>query len=122
MPAPSAPQNTSFSPALNRRAGACLDLMKPPPCLNHSMSVLSGMLSLMNIATISTNDEREAREVVHVLGGFRYHAERVVANQRQQQMLFEGDVQPGEAENDERGGGEPMREPLDHLEADHLAS
>src|SRR5262245_66505609 len=63
MPAPSAPQNTSFSPALNRRAGACLDLMKPPPCLNHSMSVLSGMLSLMKIATISTRPTTNAKLV-----------------------------------------------------------
>jgi hypothetical protein len=43
------------------------------------------------------DDECEAREVVHVLGDFRHHAERVVADQRQQQMLSEGDVQPCEA-------------------------
>jgi hypothetical protein len=41
-----APEHQFFA-ASNRRAGACFDLMNPPPCLNHSMSVLSGMLSLM---------------------------------------------------------------------------
>src|SRR5260370_24859402 len=53
-PAPRANQNTSFSPGLKRPDGACFDLMKPPPCLIHSMSTFCGMLSLIQIATIST--------------------------------------------------------------------
>jgi hypothetical protein len=54
MPTPRASQNTTFSPALNRRAGGCLDRMKPPPCLNHSKSISSGMLSLSQSAAIRT--------------------------------------------------------------------
>src|SRR5262249_62087161 len=69
-----------------------------------------------------TDHEREAREIVHILRGLREYAERAVADQRQQQMLSEGDVQPGNAENDERHRGEPMRKPLDCLEAWHLTS
>src|SRR6476469_9937818 len=46
-------QNTIFSPALNRRAGACFDAMNPPPCLSHSISTLSGMLSFSQSIGIS---------------------------------------------------------------------
>src|SRR5262245_13717551 len=69
-----------------------------------------------------TDEECEAREIVHILGGLRECAEGVVADRWQQQVLSEGDVQPGNPENDERHRGKPMREPLDCLEARHLAS
>src|SRR6267378_6608299 len=53
-PAPRANQNTNFSPALKRPAGACFDLMKPPPCLIQSMSTFCGILSFIQSAAIST--------------------------------------------------------------------
>src|SRR5260370_16892198 len=54
-PAPRENQNTSFSPALKRPDGARFDLMKPPPCLTHSMSTFLGALSLIQSATINTS-------------------------------------------------------------------
>jgi hypothetical protein len=77
-PAPIAPQNTSFSPALKRRAGACFDLMTPPPCLN------------LNEGPQDQHDpqyEREARDIMCVFGGPRERAEGIRSQGRALMVL-----------------------------------
>ena len=66
--------------------------------------------------------EREAHEIVGVFGGLRERAKGVRSDQRQQQLLPEGDVEPGQAQNDERHRRQPMHEPLERAEAQDLAS
>src|SRR6202035_2827983 len=52
--------------------------------------------------------EREADEVVHVLRRLRDVGERFGADERQKHDLAEGDVQAGQAEDNERDRRQPM--------------
>ncbi len=55
-----------------------------------------------------TDDEREAHEIMGVLGNLREGAERFGSDNRQKQELSEGDIQSRQAENDERDCCEPV--------------
>ena len=108
---------------MNRRAGACLDSTQtsalPKPL---DVDLVRDVVLDQDCYDQHEAEHEEAREIVCIFGSLRERAERIVANQRQQQPLPEGDVQPGNAENEERDRVEPMREPLERLEAQHLAS
>src|SRR4029453_11274141 len=64
--------------------------------------------------------KREADEVMRILGCLREAAKRLWADHWQEQDLAEGDVQTGQAENNEGSGRQPMRESLKSVEAVHL--
>ena len=61
--------------------------------------------------------EGEAEIVVRVLRPFRPGAERFRPHPRQQQAAPEGDVEAGDAEDDEAHRGQPMDEALEGVEA-----
>src|SRR5882757_5509328 len=64
--------------------------------------------------------ECEAGEIVQILRNLGDIRERIRADQWQQQNLPEGDVEAGQAENDEGCRRQPMRKTLKGLEADDL--
>src|ERR1700704_4602754 len=66
--------------------------------------------------------ERKGHEIVRVFGGLRERAEGIRSDQWQQQPLSEGDVQPGNPENAERGRRQPVGEPLERIETRYFAS
>ena len=61
--------------------------------------------------------EGEAQIVMRVFRPLRPVGERSGPHQRQQQRLAEGDVEPGDGENDEAGCGHPVHEALEGREA-----
>ena len=61
--------------------------------------------------------EREAQIIVRVFRPFRPGGEGLRAHQRQQQRPAEGDVEPGQREDDEAGRRHPMHEPFERIEA-----
>src|SRR2546423_12856153 len=63
------------------------------------------------------DDERKAGEIMNVFGGLRDAAEGVRAEHRQEQNFSKGDVQPGQAEDDEGHGRPPVRGGLESAEA-----
>ena len=97
--------------------------MNPPPLAEPFDVELFRDVVLMTDADDQhdAEHEREAGEIVGVFGGFRPRAEGVGADQRTEQQLSEGDIDPGQAENQERGGGEPVDEALEPVEARHPA-
>ncbi len=66
--------------------------------------------------------EGEAEIVMRVLCPFRPGAEGLRTHPRQQQRTAEGDVEAGDAENDEGRGGQPMHETLEGVETHHGAA
>ena len=66
--------------------------------------------------------EREAQIVVRVLRPLRPGGERALADQRHQQRLAEGDVQPGHRQDDEAGRRHPVDEALERVEAHDAAA
>ena len=89
--------------------------MMPPPRLIHSTSTLFGILPPIHIRKISDDPdgEREAQIVVSVFRPLRPVGEGLGADQRQQQRTSEGDVEPGERQDDEAGRRHPVHEALE---------
>src|SRR5712691_3188257 len=68
------------------------------------------------------DDKREAYEIMNIFGGLREAAECVRANHRQEQNFSKSNVQPRQAEGDERHGRQPVRKSFEWTEAMHLFS
>src|ERR1700758_533463 len=68
------------------------------------------------------DDERKAREIMHVFGGLREAAERVLADHWQEKNFSKGYVKPRQAENNEGHSGQPVREAFECVEPLNLRS
>ena len=86
------------------------------------MSTFSGRLSLKKITMIRTRPATNAKlvKLCTYLATCEMLGEGLRADHRQQQDLAEGDVEAGQAENDEGHRRQPMRKSLEGLEAENL--
>ena len=110
-----------------RPAGACFDLMNPPPCFSHSISTLLGILSLIHMTTSS----RVMSPIVNAKLVVKLCAYLAVSEKLpnasgpmtgMSKILPNGMLSPVRPRTTERDSRQPVREAFKRAEAAHQPS